>query len=70
MIEITDKLKDTREKILKQEEDLKLSLLISSRERNVYLEKLRKIEEFGEENNWEDQDSTLKELYEILYDDN
>ena len=70
LIENTDKLKDTREKILRQEEELKLSLLISSRERNVYLEKLRKIEEFGEEKNWEDEEGLLKDIYGILYCDN
>jgi hypothetical protein len=59
-----------REKISKQGEDLKLSLLISSRERNVYLEKLRKIEEFCEEKNWEDGDGLLKEIYNTLYGDN
>jgi hypothetical protein len=59
-----------REKIINQSENLQLTLLISSRERNVYLEKLRKIEEFCEEKNWEDSDGTLKEIYNILYGDN
>jgi hypothetical protein len=59
-----------KDKIEAQSEDLKLSLLISSRERNVYLEKLRKIEEFCEENKWDDSDSFLKEIYQILYDNN
>jgi len=44
--------------------------LISSRERNVYLEKLRKIEEIGEENKWENQENILQDLYKILYGDN
>ena len=70
MIDSTDKLKESKEKINKQSEELKLGLLISSRERNVYLEKLRKIEEYCEERNWEDGDKLLKEIYEILYGDN
>ncbi len=59
-----------RDKISNQTDELKLTQLISSRERNVYLEKLRKIEEFCEENNWEDEDGVMKEIYEILYGDN
>jgi hypothetical protein len=59
-----------KEKLSRQEENLKLELLISSRERNVYLEKLRKIEELGEENKWENQDNILQDLYKILYGDN
>lgn len=70
MIDSTGKLKESKEKINKQSEELKLGLLISSRERNVYLEKLRKIEEYCEERNWEDGDKLLKEIYEILYGDN
>jgi hypothetical protein len=70
LIDSTDKLKETRDKINKQSEELKLGLLISSRERNVYLEKLRKIEEYCEERNWEDSDGLMKEIYEILYGDN
>jgi hypothetical protein len=70
LIDSTDKLKETKEKINKQSEELKLGLLISSRERNVYLEKLRKIEEYCEERNWEDSDGLMKEIYEILYGDN
>lgn len=70
LIDSSDKLKETREKINKQSEELKLGLLISSRERNVYLEKLRKIEEYCEEKNWDDSDGFMKEIYEILYGDN
>jgi len=47
---------------------MKLSLLVSSRERNVYLEKLRKIEEYCEDRNWEDPDGLLKEVKKKLYD--
>ena len=70
MIDSTDKFKERKEKINRQSEELKLGLLISSRERNVYLEKLRKIEEYCEERNWEDGEKLMKEIYEILYGDN
>jgi hypothetical protein len=70
LIDNTEKLKEMKEKLTKGEENLKLRLLISSRERNVYLEKLRKIEEFCEEKNWEDSENILKEIYDILYNDN
>ena len=70
MIDSTDKFKESKEKINRQSEELKLGLLISSRERNVYLEKLRKIEEYCEERNWEDGEKLMKEIYEILYGDN
>lgn len=70
LIEQTDKIQEMRGKICTQSENLKLSLLISSRERNVYLEKLRKIEEFCEDKNWEDKDGMLKDIYNILYGDN
>ena len=69
MVATCDKFKELKDNFLKQEENLKLRLLISSRERNVYLEKLRKIEEYCEEKNWEDKDGLLKEIYEILYND-
>jgi hypothetical protein len=69
LLENSDKLKEIKEKITKQEENLKLQLLISSRERNVYLEKLRKIEEFCEERNWEDPEALLKEIYGLLYNE-
>lgn len=31
-------------------------------ERNYYLEKLRKIEKIGEENDWEDKDQLLNQI--------
>jgi len=63
------KMKELKKSLSAQEEELKLRLLISSRERNVYLEKLRKIEEFGEENKWIDNSGYLSRLSEILYND-
>jgi hypothetical protein len=69
-MDTAEKLKYLNENISNQNEDLKLTMLISSRERNVYLEKLRKIEEYGEEKNWEDSSGLLKSIYEILYNDN
>jgi hypothetical protein len=70
MIEGTDKLQQMRGKIQNQTENLKLTLLISCRERNVYFEKLRKIEEFCEDRKWEDNKGYMKEMYNILYGDN
>ena len=58
-----------KEKVIKQQENLKLRLLIASRERNVYLEKLRKVEEYGEEKNWSGEKNVLKKIYDILYND-
>lgn len=58
-----------KNKVSKQQENLKLRLLIASRERNVYLEKLRKVEEYGEEKSWNDEKKVFKKIYEILYND-
>lgn len=69
LIEAADQFKNFKEKISKQQENLKLRLLIASRERNVYLEKLRKVEEYGEDKNWNDENNLLKKIYEILYND-
>lgn len=69
MIEASDNFKDLKEKVTKQQQNLKLRLLIASRERNVYLEKLRKVEEYGEEKNWNDEKNVLKKIYEMLYND-
>lgn len=70
LIETTEKLQELKEKISMQQEDLKLEYLISCRERNVYLEKLRKAEEFCEDKNWTDEDGIMKDIYDILYNDN
>ena len=59
-----------KEKVNNQQANLKLRLLIASRERNVYLEKLRKVEEYGEQKEWNDENDALKRIYEILYNDN
>ncbi len=59
-----------KEKIFKQRENLKLRMLIASRERNVYLEKLRKLEEYGDNKEWKDKKEILKNIYEMLYNDN
>ena len=70
LLESGGKLKQMKEKTNKQRENLKLRLLIASRERNVYLEKLRKLEEFGENKDWKDKKQILKSIYDILYNDN
>jgi hypothetical protein len=58
-----------KDSLTKQEDELKLHLLISSRERNVYLEKLRKVEEFCESKDWSDTNGILRQIYDILYND-
>jgi hypothetical protein len=67
-----DKMKSLKDKISTQEKELKLRLLVSSRERNVYLEKLRKIEEFGESKSWNDDNNLelFSKLSDLLYNDN
>ena len=52
-----------------QENNLKLGKLISLRERNVYLEKLRQIEEYGENLDWKDGEGFLKQINDLLYND-
>lgn len=72
LLDSLEKMKNLKENISNQEKELKLRLLISSRERNVYLEKLRKIEEFGENKNWKDQgeEEFFNQLNDLLYNDN
>ena len=71
LLESLEKMRLLKDNISNQEKELKLRLLVSSRERNVYLEKLRKTEEFGEKNNWKDNaDSFFPQLNDLLYKDN
>lgn len=72
LLDSLDKMKNLKDKISNQEKELKLRLLVSSRERNVYLEKLRKIEEYGESKNWKDDNSVelFSKLSDLLYNDN
>ena len=49
------------------EKDSNIKLLALMRERNLYLEKCRKIENYGHSLGWEDP--LLKELLPILYQD-
>ena len=53
----------------KQENDLKLGKLIALRERNAYLEKLRQIEEYGENLEWKDDEGFLDQINNLLYND-
>ena len=69
LLQSLKKMRDLKQSITSQEEELKLRLLVSSRERNVYLEKLRKIEEYGEQKEWKDPIGYLSQLSEILYSD-
>lgn len=71
LLESLEKMRLLKDNIYNQEKELKLRLLVSSRERNVYLEKLRKTEEFGEKNNWKDHsDVFFPQLNDLLYKDN
>ena len=56
-------------KLSKQENDLKLGKLIALRERNAYLEKLRQIEEYGENLEWKDEEGFLDQINNLLYND-
>ena len=54
-----DKMINMKNTLSQQENNLKLGKLISLRERNVYLEKLRQIEEYGENLDWKDEEGFL-----------
>jgi len=64
-----EKMKNLKEQLSKQEQDLKLANIVTLRERNVYLEKLRKIEEIGDEKDWEDEEGFLQVIQDLLYKD-
>jgi cell shape-determining protein MreC len=64
-----EKMKNLKEQLSKQEQDLKLANIVTLRERNVYLEKLRNIEEIGEEKDWEDEEGFLQVIHDLLYKD-
>ena len=49
-----DKIEELKNKLTEQGNNLKLAKIISLRERNLYLEKLRQIEEYGDELQWKD----------------
>ena len=62
-------MKNLKEQLSKQEQDLKLANIVTLRERNVYLEKLRNIEEIGDEKDWEDEEGFLQVIQDLLYKD-
>ncbi len=64
-----DKIEELKNKLTEQGNNLKLAKIISLRERNLYLEKLRQIEEYGDELQWKDSEGILKELNSLLYTD-
>ena len=64
-----EKMKNLKEQLSKQEQDLKLANIVTLRERNVYLEKLRNIEEIGEKKDWEDEEGFLQVIHDLLYKD-
>ena len=64
-----DKMINMKNNLAQQENNLKLGKLISLRERNVYLEKLRQIEEYGENLDWKDEEGFLSQINTLLYND-
>ena len=64
-----DKIEELKNKLIEQGNNLKLAKIITLRERNLYLEKLRQIEEYGDELQWKDSEGILKELNSLLYTD-
>ena len=64
-----DKMINMKNHLSKQENDLKLGKLIALRERNAYLEKLRQIEEYGENLEWKDDEGFLEQINNLLYND-
>ena len=64
-----EKMKNLKEQLSKQEQDLKLANIVTLRERNVYLEKLRNIEEIGDKKDWEDEEGFLQAIQDLLYKD-
>ena len=64
-----DKIEELKNKLIEQGNNLKLAKIITLRERNLYLEKLRQIEEYGDELQWKDSEGILKELNTLLYTD-
>ena len=64
-----DKIEELKNKLIEQGNNLKLAKIITLRERNLYLEKLRQIEEYGDELQWKDSERILKELNTLLYTD-
>ena len=62
-------MKNLKEQLSKQEQDLKLANIVTLRERNVYLEKLRNIEEIGDKKDWEDEEGFLQVIQDLLYKD-
>ena len=64
-----DKMINMKNTLAQQENNLKLGKLISLRERNVYLEKLRQIEEYGDNLDWKDEEGFLTQINTLLYND-
>eukprot|EP00347_Sterkiella_histriomuscorum_P016427 403353219 len=58
---------DLHQKCLEQEKNMRAKQLALMRERNVYLEKCRKIEAFGDQVNWKDNEQNL--MQEIQKDE-
>ena len=55
------------EKCAQEEKKMRAKQLALMRERNLYLEKCRKIEYLGEDMGWEDEQGLLPFVHQILY---
>ena len=64
-----DKIMELKEKLKAQEQNLKIAKIISLKERNAYLEKLRQIEDYGEKLDWKDDSGILGKINDLLYND-
>ena len=56
-------LQEMRQKLITQENILKINYLSIIKERNLYFEKLRLIESYGEENKWKDPSGLLQKIH-------
>jgi hypothetical protein len=69
LTELSEKLsriKDLRSKIERNDSELKLQYILLMRERNVYFEKLKMIQNLGDGVNWQDDSGLLPNLKQLL----
>lgn len=61
------RIRSLKEKIDVDGEKLKLEYLVLMRERNLYFEKLKGIQNVGDQNDWKDQEGLMEGIREILF---
>ena len=66
MKEKINKLIMLRDKLGESEEKTQMQQAILLRERNLYLEKWRMIEQLGQDNDWEDESMLLNSIKELI----